>query len=171
MVGKSSERGPVCAEFLKLGGDFSAWFLTFPDRRGGGWEMLAQELSGPEVGWRCWAAAPPGAPGRDIGPRLAARTVDTCVTEHVPWRWGLSRPHADVVRVGRFSVRQEPGSAVEQALARHGASSVFGAGSRCRPFVHPSRGGPSGPHTEQNWKQFSPRAGTHRPLHRVSRGK
>lgn len=169
---EGSERGPVRAEFLKLDGDFSAWFLTFPDRCGGGWEMLAQ-FSGPEVGWR--GAGQPrllGLPGGTSGLGWQHIPWTFTWTEHVPWRRGLASSLCHVVRVRRFSVSQEPGSVVEQTLARHRASlyvwgQVLGAGRS----VHSSQGGPWGPHTEQNWKQFSPQEGTHQPLHRVGCGK
>lgn len=129
--------------------------------------MLAQ-FSGPEGGWR-------GA-GLLEGHRASAGSTDrdTSVGRACAVEVGLRHSQADVVRVRRFSVRQEPGSVAEQTLTGHGAFSpvhvwgqVLGAG-RC---IHPSRGGLWGPHTEQNWKQISPREGTHQPLHRVGLGK
>lgn len=139
VVGEGSEQGTVHTEFLKVDRD-SAWFLTFPDQRGEGWEMLAQEFSGPEVRWRGgWAAVSPGAPRGTSG--LGWQHLFGHIRGRSTCRGGGGRrhSHADVMRVRRFSVRQGQVLSLSRRSLGTGPSlrCVFGAGSRYRPFRPP----------------------------------
>lgn len=44
---KAASRALSAQDFLKWNVTSPAWFLTFPDQRGGGWEVLARKFSGP----------------------------------------------------------------------------------------------------------------------------